>query len=69
MAPLKTLYEKYKVRGLGNSLVVQWLGLGTITAGAHSLGTEIPQTERCAPLQKKKKELRMKGRDLKFKVY
>ena len=54
MAPLKSLYERYKVGGLGKSLVVQWLGLGTITAGAHSLGTEIPQTERCAPLQKKK---------------
>ena len=64
MAPLKTLYEKYKVGlgvGLGNSLVVQWLGLGTFTAGAHRLGTEIPQTERCAPLQKKRIKNEVKG--------
>ena len=64
MAPLKTLYKRYKVGGLGNSLVVQCLGLGTITAWAHSLGTEIPQTERCAPLQKKKIKNEVRGTEV-----
>ena len=51
---------------LGNSLVVQWLGLCAFTAeGAGSIpgwGTKIPQATRCAV--KKKKKVRLKGREL-----
>ena len=50
----------------GNSLVVQWLGLHTLTAEGPGLtpsqGTKIPQAVQCG--QKKKKKVRNKVGDV-----
>ena len=51
-----------KEHGLGNSLVVQWLGLSTFTAGGlgsiPSWGTKIPSKNR---KKKKKKNMGFEG--------
>ena len=40
----------------GNSLAVQWLALGALTAGAC---TKIPQASRCSQKKKKKEKKRI----------
>ena len=47
------------LKNTGNSVVVQWLGLGAITAGAPGQGTKIlPAVQRSQqPKNKKQKDL------------
>ena len=64
MAPLKSLYERYKVGGLGNSLVVQWLGLGTITAGAPAWELRSHKLRDVPPSKKKRIKNEVRGTEV-----
>ena len=50
-----------EILDLGNSLAVQWLGLGALTAGAPGLipgrGAKIPASHKAQPKKEKKKKL------------
>ena len=48
---------------VGNSLVVQWLGLGTFTARAQvrSLVRELKSCKPCSAAKKKKKKKKFRG--------